>query len=194
MAHLAPTKVRVAALSLLLVGALACRGDWVTVDGSAPLDRIVVSPSGEAAVHAQPDVELQELVSIAPFLEMGIRPGMTAEEAESLLGAPDYVATEANGRDEVFGYRSSAGAVEIVKQHVSSEGSEVDRWFVRSQPEHCMELIDPRIVRQLRDLENFPRAMRLLVGPTQTGLVSIDFEDEESCSKIWWLAESPRSS
>lgn len=91
---------------------------------------------------------------------------------------------------EVFGYRSPSGTFEIVKQHVSSEGSEVDRWFVRSQPEHCMELIDPRIVRQLRDLERFPRAMRL-VGPEQTGLVSIYFEDEQSCSTIWWLAEGP---
>lgn len=194
MTDLASTKARVAALSLLVLGVLSCRGDWVTVDGSAPLDRIILSPSGEAAVHAQPDVELQELVSIEPFLKTGLRPGMTAEEAESLLGAPDYVTTENNGQDEVFGYRSSAGAVEIVKQHVSSEGSEVDRWFVRFQPEHCMELIDPRILWQLRDLERFPRAMRLLVGPAQTGLVSVDFEDEESCSRIWWLAESPRSS
>lgn len=191
MARLAPAKVRAAALSLLLLGACSSSDDWITVEGSAPLDRIVLSPSGEAAVHARPDVELRELVSMEPFLDMGLRPGMTAGEAESLLGEPDYVATESNGRDQVFGYRSTSGVVEIVKQHVSSEGSEVDRWFVRSQPEHCMDLIDRRIVRQLQDLERFPRAMRLLVGPEQTGVVSIYFEDEHSCSKIWWLAEDP---
>jgi len=191
MDHPALIRVRVAAFSLLFVGVLSCSGEWVTVDATPPLDRIILSPSGEAAVYARPEVELQDLVSIRPFLEMGLRPGMTAEEAEALLGSPDYVATERNGQDEVFGYESPSGAFEIVKQHVSSEGSEVDRWFVRFQPRHCMELINPRILRQLRDLEPFPRAMRLLVGPDQTGVVSIYFEDERSCSKIWWLAESP---
>jgi hypothetical protein len=177
----------------LFAGLLSCSGDWVTVDASAPLDRIILSPSGEAAVHARPEEELQELISIKPFLEMGLRPGMTGEEAEELLGPPDYVATERNGQDEVFGYRSPTGAFEVVKQHVSSEGSEVDRWFVRFQPVRCMDLIDPRVVEQLQDLDPFPRSMRLLVGPEQTGVVSIYFEGETSCSKIWWLAESPPS-
>jgi hypothetical protein len=193
MIHLAPiNKVRAAALSLISIGVLSCSGEWVTVAANAPLDQIVLSPSGEASVHARPEVGLQELVFIRPFLEAGLRPGMTAEEAEAVLGAPDYIATERNGQDEVFGYESSAGAFEIVKQSVSSEGSEVDRWFLRHQPQDCMRMINPLILQQLRALERFPRQMRLLVGPDQIGLVSIEFEDEQSCSRIWWLGESPQ--
>lgn len=191
MAHPALIRLQVAALLFLFAGVLSCSSEWVTVDATPPLDRIILSPSGEAAVHARPEVELQDLVSIRPFLEKGLRPGMTAEEAEALFGSPDYVSTERNGQDEVFGYESSSGVFEIVKQHVSSEGSEVDRWFVRIQPKQCMELINPGILSQLRDLEPFPRAMRLLVGPEQIAAVSIYFENERSCSEIWWLAESP---
>lgn len=193
MTRLVPTRIRAAAaaaaLSLLLLGTISCSSEWITVEGKGPVDRIVLSPSGEAAVYAQPNVKLQELVAIDFFLGMGLRPGMTAKEAEALLGSPDYVTAERNGQDQVFGYRSSSGSLEIVRQHVSSEGREAVRWFLRAQPKNCMELIDPRIVQQLQDLEHFPGRMRLLVGPEQTGVVSIYFEDELSCSQIWWLAE-----
>jgi len=142
-------------------------------------------------VHAQPEVELQDLVSIKPFLEEGLRPGMTSAEAATLLGPPDFITTERNGQDGVFGYEFAAGAFEIVKQHVSSERSEVDRWFLRYRPDNCMAMINPHVLQQLRALERFPRQITLLVGPDQVGLVSIDFEDEQTCSKIWWLEESP---
>lgn len=193
MAHSAPTKTRVAAISLLLVvGVMAsCSGEWVTVAGTDPLDRMIISPSGEAFLHAQPEVELPELVSIRPFLEKGLRPGMTSSEAVTLLGPPDFIATERNGQDEVFGYDCAAGVFEIVKQHVASEGSEVDRWFLRHLPDDCMAMINPKILKQLRALERFPRQITVLVGPDQMGLVSIDFEDEQTCSKIWWLEEGP---
>lgn len=190
MAHLAPSKHVVAALSLLVVGLMSCSGEWITVAATDPLDHIVISPLGEAFVHAKPGVELQELVSTEPFVEMGLRPGMTAKEAASLIGPPDFAITEQHGQVEVFGYRSSGGVFEIVKQHVASEGTEVDRWFLRYRPTECMKLVDPVLLGQLRSLQPFPEQATVFAEPNQEGVVKIEFESDRSCSKVWWLQET----
>lgn len=191
IAHLTPAKAQLVALSLLFVGStgISCSGEWVRVAATAPLDHIIVSPSGEAFAHAQPGVELQTLVSVKPFRDMGLQPGMNAEEAAKLLGQPHFVATERNGQDEIFGYDYSMGAFEIVKQHVASEGTEVDRWFLRHRPEECMELLAPALLAELRKLETFPEQVTVFAEPNQEGVAKVEFEGDHSCSRVWWLQE-----
>jgi len=177
-----------------LLGVLACTGDWVTVDAAAPLDRIVLSPLGEAFVHAQPGVELDELVSTAPFREKNLRPGMTADEVAAVLGEPDYLGRERGGSDEVFGFHAESGDFEVIKQHVSSEGTEVDRWFVRYRPRDCAPLVDPRLLRQIESLDSFPSKVTVLAGSDGEDAASLRFDEQHSCSAIWWLSAAPQSS
>ncbi len=181
----------------LLVGTSlwGCGRDFETIQASDPLIRIEFGPSGgflqrelpEAYLHAQPGVNLQELVPLQPFLENGLWPGMTVQDATSVLGQPDYTTTDYGGRDDVFGFKITRGTVEVVMQHVSSEGAEVDRWFLRYRPENCNSVVHPLVLQQLRALDRFPDAATVFADRDDSGVAKIEFTPERNCSRIWWL-------
>jgi len=179
------------ALTILLLGnALAsCSRDPVTLTATDPLDRIVIRPSGERLLYAQSGLKLRDIVSTEPFVEQGLRPGMTLTEVVRLLGKPDSLTHDRDGRDEVFGFEVSSGTFEVVKQHVSSEGAEVDRWFLRYRPQDCAALVDPRLFDQVRNLKPFPHEVALFAGPDHEEVAVLELDDERTCTTIWWLRE-----
>lgn len=176
---------------LALGASAACSSEESRVVARAPLDYIEVNSLGEAWVHTEPRTDLEELVSVEPLRTAGLYPGITAEEAETLLGATDFVTTEHSGRDQIFGYHSSGDTLEIVKQHVASEGFEGDRWFLRYRPSNCIERVSPLLLEQLQSLLNpFPSSVAVVGEPIdQEGLIKIEFRNRNSCSQIWWLSD-----
>lgn len=199
MLALAP-RSRFAALALCILGAVlaSCNPEPVTLTATAPLERIVTSER-ETLLYAESGVRLDEVVSTEPFRQENLRPGMTVTEVAAILGEPDYLDDHRQGRDEVFGFETEEGNFEVIKQHVSSEGSEVDRWFLRYRPRDCASLVDPRLLEQLQNLGHTPSEVTVFSGLGRKGKAILEFDEEPACSAIWWLqqdeAESgPRSS
>ena len=187
-------RIPLSVLSVCLFGsALAsCSPNPVTLTAEKPLERIVVSQI-ETLLYAEPGTHLSDLISIEPFRTKNLRPGMTAREVEKFLGAPDYRSKERKGRDEVFGFHTKSGAIELIKQHVASEGVAIDRWFLRHRPQDCAPLVDPRLLRQVQDLEPFPREVILFSGLDRRGMAILEFNKERACTAIWWLQQDTES-
>lgn len=74
-----------------------------------------------------------------------------------------------------------------MKQHVSSEGAELDRWFLRYRPQDCAALLDPRLHDQVRNLEPFPDEVTLFAGCDHEEVAVLEFNAERTCTTIWWL-------
>jgi hypothetical protein len=183
-------KVTLPILALCLLGSalVSCSPDPVTLAATHPLERIVISPV-ETLLYAESGVHLHELVSTEPFREKNLKPGMTAAEVAKILGEPDYLSEDREGRDGVFGFHAEMGDFEVVKQHVSSEGIEVDRWFLRYRPRDCTSLLDPRVLRQVQNLEPFPRRVTVFSGSGRRGTAILEFDEERTCSAVWWLQQ-----
>jgi hypothetical protein len=179
------------ALTILLLGnsLVSCSAEPVTLAASEPLERIVLRPPDETLLYARPGLKLSDIVSTEPFVERGLRPGMSVTQVVRLLGQPDFLTHDRDGRDQVFGFESASGAFEVVKQHVSSEGAEVDRWFLRYRPKNCEALVDPRLLDQVRNLEPFPDEVTLFAGPDREQVAVLGFDDERTCTTIWWLRD-----
>lgn len=89
------------ALTTLLLGiALAsCSADPVTLTATDPLGRIVSRPPDETLLYAQAGLKLRDILSTEPFVEQGLRPGMTVTEVVGLLGEPDFLTHDRDGRE-----------------------------------------------------------------------------------------------
>lgn len=132
-------------------------------------------------------MRLNDLVSMDPFRENNLKPGMTATEVAAILGRPDYLHGGRQGGDEIFGFQTDDGDFEVLKQHVSSEGVEVDPWFLRYRPRDCASLVNPRLLKQIQNLEPRPREVTVFSGFDRRGKAIIELDEVQACSAIWWL-------
>lgn len=188
---LAPApKSSFAALVLCILGSTlaSCSPDPVKLTATEPLELIVISHV-ETLLYTESGVSLDDVVSTEPFQRNNLRPGMTATEVAAILGEPDYLDEERQGRDEVFGFQTEDGNFEVIKQHVSSEGVEVDRWFLRYRPRDCASLVDPRLLEQVQNLEPVPSEVTVFSGLGRKGKAILEFDQEHACSAIWWLQQ-----
>lgn len=170
------------------IGLMSCSSDPVTLTADRPLDRIVTSRT-ETLLYVESGVPLDDVISMEPFRMKGLKPGMTLMEVAALMGEPDYLDEHRQGRDEVFGFESEDGDFEVIKQHVSSEGKEVDRWFLRYRPRECFKLVDPRLLKQVKDLDFVPKRVTVFSGLGRRGKAVLEFDQDRSCSAIWWLQQ-----
>jgi hypothetical protein len=183
------SKSRLALMLCTLGIALAsCSSDSVTLTADRPLERIVVSRT-ETLLYVESGIPLDDVVSMEPFRKKGLKPGMALTEVVAILGEPDYLDEHRQGRDDVFGFESEDGDFEVIKQHVSSEGVEVDRWFLRYRPRECSSLVDPRLLNQVKNLKLIPHRVTVFSGLGRKGKAVLEFDQGHGCSAIWWLQQ-----
>lgn len=166
---------------------LSCEQEEVQVlSAPVPLSKVIIRPSGEVTVYAAEGTALEDLINLDTFLELGLKPGMTITEVEALLGKPDVIDDDRGGRDVVYAYRTSTGRIEIVRQHVSSEGAEVDRWFLRIRPSFGKELVHPLILKYSPPRSGWAESILVLAGPEYSSVGKLEFH-EGRLRLIWWL-------
>lgn len=177
--------VSLLAALLLLLG---CQNhESTTLPADYPLEKIIVRPSGRTLFYAAPSVSLEDLVDLSPLIDRGLQPGTNLRRIEARLGSPDYQTTDRQGRDDVYGYEVPEGLVEIVKQHVSSEGLETDRWFLRYRPAAGNSALHDTIVSYVTHVNPKPTEISVLAGPNRKSVVGLDFEGD-TVTLIWWQA------
>lgn len=139
-------------------------------------------------INAAAEVELNELVNLQPFVQAGVRPGQSLEEVEPKLGVPDAMTTDREGRDDVFRYYRESGTIDLVRQHVSSEGAEVDRWFIRFRPAAGVAVAHPDVLAHQPPRGGWTESILILAGPDRGSVAKLEFEDGE-LAYLWWLAD-----
>lgn len=173
---------------LMLFGILSCAccgGKYIVLQAEHPLSQVRIHSSGEVVIEPGEGIGLSDLVDLKPFRDLGLRPGQPIEEVEGLLGPPETFGYSREGRDEVFGYERDFGTIEIVKQHVSSEGTEVDRWFLRLRVDRDgHKLVHPAILKYSPSPEaHYPHIS--LYDRASGGAAALDFEQGE-LKYLWW--------
>ena len=179
-------------LATLLISMIlcACSSKDVEIPLEYPLSNLKLT-SREAVLVASPGVELEELLDLKTFRQDGVWPGITIDEAISILGEPDSIFSENGNRDLVHSYQRHSGDLQIVRQRVTSEGPELDRWFVRFQPhtEELKLLVSSAILGTMGHLnENIVR-IRLVDGLQKRSMASLHLRSGK-ISQIWWLSDT----
>lgn len=153
-----------------------------------PLNEVVFLRSGDIYIYTDEEVELADLIDMTPFLELEFWPGISADEATALQGPPAVIGTTRRGRDKVYGYTSTLGTVEIVEQHVSSEGTEAVRWFLRLhlKPEIDESALIDKSILTYRPSGCTGRERTIIFsGKDHESAVALEFADRE-LTYLWW--------
>jgi hypothetical protein len=171
---------------LVSFGPLACfNGDLPAErELSHPLRSLRFHSKDEVFVGAAPNVSLSRLVGLSAF--DGLRPGITAEEAQAIVGPPQRVYQQYGGRDTVYAFPRQAGVVEIFKQAVDSEGFEGFRWFLRWRPvdRNPRSHLSSELLAVLPDLA----VITSLHIDSEDGKVTVELDDG-LVSAILWLRQ-----
>ncbi len=140
----------------------------------------------EVTLAVSDDSMVSDLCNLDVFA--GLKPDLTKEEAEVLLGSSSGSRLERAGDDEVHLFPREDGVIEIVRQRVaSSDGTSSSyRWIVRFAPldTKIENFLDARVVNLLRVAE-FSEEFSFLIFNSAT-YVQLDVEDS-NVKRIWWL-------
>lgn len=166
----------------------SCSSRTKELEADYPFDRIAIY-SREILFVASSGVKLENLVSVKCFQDAGLWPGISADEAIAIMGrSPQRIFLENAQRDAVYGFTTECGELQIVKQKVSSEGIDSERWFLRLRPfGHSRDLVAAEILKILEENEIEVPRLRLIDGTVDSRAASLYFEGSE-LKYLWWLS------
>jgi hypothetical protein len=152
----------------------------------APLTKISHFGGNDFFIEARHGVLLADLVDLEAFQDL--KPGMSFDQVREVLGEPQFAFQEYR-RDDVLAFSTRFdGRIEVVRQTVSSEGYEGERWFLRFgllQP--CAPCYVKPPIWDVVPVQ--PERLSLSVS-TDDGQVVLDLE-EKRLVRIWWLGDGP---
>jgi hypothetical protein len=173
--------------TLLGLPAISCTPASQERQLSAPLDKIRRHGENEYFIASLPGVALSDLVDLAMFHELA--PGFSFDQVEAILGPPLLV-FKSDRRDDGSAFASSfEGRIEVVRQVVSSEGYEGERWFVRFTPRvPCSPCYIKRSIWQA--IPDSSEGTSIYVS-ADNGQVKLEIDEKKRLVRIWWLDDGP---
>ena len=177
-----------ASLLMLITAIVAGTGKVTKIEPQYPFEDIRLNSLGEVYIKAEKGVDIRGLFNLMAFEEVGLTPGADLESTVALIGEPSEIFSEHSGRDQVYQFDTRHGKIQLASQFVSSEGAEVERWFLRLRVESNRDVLsDPSTFHYILSAMEGSADIQVGIVLPQAETVKIEVIDN-SVKYLWWLS------